>query len=98
MRRCRCPGADRPLGYKVDGSGGLRIVSLDSLTAVYHRPSGQTHVVSEPVPEILDALCAGEAEIPELLERLTLRDTQINRAILEERLHELVAAGLIAQR
>lgn len=74
------------------------MVSLDSLTAVYHRASGQTHIVSEPVPEILAALSVGEAEIPELLERLDVAETSETRALLRGRLQELLSVGLISLR
>lgn len=33
---------------------------LDDLAILYHRPSGQTHMVISPVPEILAALEGGE--------------------------------------
>ena len=32
---------------------------LGELVALYHRPSGQTHVVAPPAPEILAALAKG---------------------------------------
>ncbi len=98
MLRCRCRGGDSRLTYRADPAGGLRMVSLDSLTAIYHRASGQSHVVSEPVPEIIAALSAGEADIAEIIERLNLLDNDDTRALLSERLHELVRTGLVAQR
>lgn len=98
MRRCRCRGGDGRLTYCVTPAGGLRIVPLDSLTAIYHRASGQTHVVSEPVPEILGALMTGDAELPTLVARLNLADTAATRTVLLERLQELVVAGLVARR
>ena len=83
--------------YRADPPGGLRIVPLDSLTAIYHRASGQTHVVAEPMPEILAALGVGEAELPELIARLGLSDDPESRELLTERLAELVATGLVAR-
>ena len=83
--------------YRADPPGGLRIVPLDSLTAIYHRASGQTHVVAEPMPEILAALGVGEAELPELIARLGLSDNPESRELLTERLAELVATGLVAR-
>lgn len=74
------------------------MVTLDSLTAIYHRASGQTHVVSEPVPEILAALMTGDAELPELVERLNLPNTGDTRILLSQRLQELVGTGLVARR
>jgi PqqD family protein of HPr-rel-A system len=83
------------LAYRADPPEGLRIVSLDTLTAIYHRASGQTHVVAEPVPEILAALGKGGADVPALITRLGLPDTGETRALLAERLDELVATGLV---
>jgi PqqD family protein of HPr-rel-A system len=82
--------------YRADPQGGLRVVPLDSLTAVYHRASGQTHVVAEPMPEILAALGDAEADTQGLIARLGLADTPETRAVLSERLAELVATGLVA--
>ena len=98
MHRCKCRDGDAPLTYFAGPPDGLRMVSLDSLTAVYHRASGQTHIVSEPVPEILAALSVGEAEIPELLERLDVAETSETRALLRGRLQELLSVGLISLR
>jgi PqqD family protein of HPr-rel-A system len=98
MHRSRCRDAEAGLRYAVDPSAGLRIVPLDSLTAVYHRASGQTHVVVEPVPEILAELGNGTADVPDLIARLALDDSSETRALLTDRLEELVATGLIARR
>ena len=83
--------------YRADPPGGLRIVPLDSLTAIYHRASGQTHVVAEPMPEILAALGNDEADLPELIARLSLSDDPESCQLLTERLAELVATGLVAR-
>ncbi len=83
--------------YRADPPEGLRIVPLDSLTAIYHRASGQTHVVTEPVPEILAALGGVTADLPMLIARLGLSDSIETRALLTERLDELVASGLVAR-
>jgi PqqD family protein of HPr-rel-A system len=81
--------------YRADPLAGLRIVPLDSLTAIYHRRSGQTHVVAEPVPEILAALAEGEADVPTLLARLGLAGDP--DGALTARLEELVATGLVSR-
>lgn len=83
--------------FRADPPDGLRIVALDSLTAVYHRPSGQTHIVAEPMPEILAALGGSAADLGVLIRRLGLTDGVETRALLTERLDELVATGLIAR-
>jgi PqqD family protein of HPr-rel-A system len=75
----------------------LRVVELDSLTAIYHRTSGITHVVASPVPELLAALAA-PLTIDALMARLAadydLRDADPNA--LTERLAELEIAGLVS--
>ena len=83
--------------YRADPPAGLRIVPLDSLTAIYHRASGQTYVVAEPVPEIFAALSEGATDVPALIARLDIAETEETRALLNERLEELVATGLVAQ-
>ncbi len=83
--------------FRADPPDGLRIVPLDSLTAIFHRASGQTHVVSEPMPEILAALADDDEDVKGLILRLGLDDTPDSRALLTERLDELVATGLVAR-
>lgn len=76
----------------------LRIAPLDSLTAIYHRASGITHIVDSPVPELLEAL-AEPRSLSDLLAHLAtryeLRDADLDR--LSERLAELEAAGLVSR-
>lgn len=70
---------------------------LGELVALYHRPSGQTHVVAPPAPEILAALADGPLTLDALLARLAgdydLADP--DREALAARVEELVAAGLV---
>lgn len=78
----------------------FRIVALDGLTAVYHRASGATHVVGEPVPEILAALGDEALTLDQLLARLQ-GDYDIaddgGVTALRARLDELVALGLVTR-
>ncbi|MES2338148.1 MAG: HPr-rel-A system PqqD family peptide chaperone [Pseudomonadota bacterium] len=84
--------------YIAAGPRTLRIVALDSLTAIYHRTSGITHVVASPVPELLEALVE-PLTLDALLVKLTaaydLPDA--DPAALAERLAELEAAGLVSR-
>lgn len=74
----------------------LTAVPLDTFTAVFHRPSGQTHLLVEPAPQILAALSEPLDEA-ELLERLSVEfDIVDDPAALSERVRELAEAGLIA--
>lgn len=42
--------------YRAIPATDLIVRPLADITLVYHRPSGQTHMVASPVPEILAAL------------------------------------------
>ena len=77
----------------------LRIATpLDGLTVIYHRPSGMTHLVSEPVPEILEAMGEVAMTAGEILARLAdLHELSADIAALEDRLSELCETGLIAR-
>lgn len=84
--------------YRMARSETLKIVHLDSFTALYHRASGITHLVTAPAPEILATL--GEAGLTRraLLARLAM-DYDLgdaDEAALLARLDELVAAGLVS--
>ena len=83
--------------YRAPGAGELRIAPLDDLVAVYHRASGQTHLVVSPVPELLEELAGEWLSADDLLARLAadydLADA--DRAALAERLDELVETGLV---
>jgi PqqD family protein of HPr-rel-A system len=85
--------------HAAESPAQLRSVVLDSLTVLYHRRSGQTHIVSEPLPEILAALAAEPLTVEGLLDRLsTLADVAPDRAALAARLAELEAIGLVERR
>ncbi|PCD03124.1 HPr-rel-A system PqqD family protein [Sphingomonas spermidinifaciens] len=83
--------------YRAADRASLRIVPLDVLTAIYHRASGQTHIVEAPVPEILAALGDDALDVGAILDRLA-RDYALidpDPAALADRLEELAAAGLV---
>lgn len=83
--------------YIADAGEEVRIVVLDGLSVLYHAPSGMTHIVAPPVPEILTALQAGPADIAELIARLHESYELEERAddIVALRLTELEQAGLV---
>ncbi len=83
--------------YRAPAPDALRILALDDLTAIYHRASGQTHVVAPPVPELL-ALLAGQAlnagdVLAALAAAYDLPDA--DEAAVVARLDELVSIGLV---
>jgi len=56
--------------YIADSHGAVLTVALDGLSVLFHAPSGMTHIVAPPAPEILAALQAGPADMEEILRRL----------------------------
>lgn len=84
--------------YRMARAETLRIVHLDSFTAVYHRQSGLTHLITAPAPEILAALGEAGRTRADLLTRLSA-DYALDDAdadALTARLDELVACGLVS--
>lgn len=83
--------------YRAPGAGELRIVPLDELIAVYHRASGQTHLVVSPVPELLEALADRWLTAEDLLAALAT-DYDLpdgDNTALVARLDELAETGLV---
>ena len=83
--------------YITDPQEKVQAVALDGLSVLFHRPSGMTHIVAPPAPEILAALREGPADAAELLARLqTLYDFEDEATgAIEARLDELEQAGLV---
>jgi PqqD family protein of HPr-rel-A system len=87
----------------------LKRVALGGLEAIYLRASGMTHLVAEPLPDLIDALgtlgpgqFASAADIVQLMaERFDIVADDPGEAaesIIAERLGELAALGLVAMR
>lgn len=85
----------------------LKRVPLGGLEAIYHVPSGITHLLAEPVPDLLDALAGLEpgqsATAAQVLALVSQRfdivgddPEEAPEAVLTERLTELGLLGLIA--
>lgn len=84
--------------YIAEPESEVQAVALDGLTLLFHAPSGMTHIVAAPAPEILGALREGPADAPELIRRLRARfdfDGNDAEAAIRARLDELEAAGLV---
>lgn len=77
----------------------LKVVPLDEMTLIYHRASGQTHVVAPPVPELIEVLDESPADVATLLARLGDRfDLGDPDALaLAARLDELANIGLVVR-
>lgn len=86
--------------YRADPATLRRRITLDTLDLIYHRASGTTHIVAEPVPQILEALEQGAADAAEIVRRLAAThdmDSKEAGPIIAARLKELEAAGLVAR-
>lgn len=85
--------------YRADPPEARRSIALDGVTLIFHRPSGLTHIVAPPAPQILEALGEGEADLAALLERLKRNydfgDSEDLEVALEARLAELETSGLV---
>jgi PqqD family protein of HPr-rel-A system len=84
--------------YTTDSEGALTSIALDGLTLLFHAPSGMTHIVAAPAPEIIAALTLGPADVGGLIARLRAwYDFEGDEAAdaIEARLVELEAAGLV---
>lgn len=84
--------------FTTDPESAVSTVALDGLSVLFHAPSGMTHIVAAPAPQILDALRIGPADAGELLARLRawydFEGDDVADAI-DARLEELEAAGLV---
>lgn len=83
--------------YRAAAPACLIVRPLDSLTALYHRASGQTHLLAPPAPEIVELLGEEVLDADALLARLAARYdlADPDSEALAARLEELVAAGLV---
>ncbi len=72
---------------------------IDGLTLLFHRPSGTTHFLVSPMSEMLALLAETPMTAPALCHRLCerLEAPQDDEALIvvETRLGELVASGLV---
>lgn len=86
--------------YVADAEECVRTIALDGLFVLFHRPSGMTHIVAPPAPQILEALRLGPADAGQVLERIRERyelDGRDCAETIEARLVELEAAGLVSR-
>ncbi|MEJ8629901.1 HPr-rel-A system PqqD family peptide chaperone [Sphingomonas sp. I4] len=84
--------------YRAADAALLIVEPLDIFTAVFHRPSGITHLLNEPAPQILAALADEPLDAAALLDRLAGQyelDAVEGIEMLQARLDELEAAGLV---
>jgi PqqD family protein of HPr-rel-A system len=86
------------LKYKAEPAGQLLVEPLDAMTLIYQRRSGMTHIVAEPVPQILSVMGEDVLGAVEVAARLAVQfdfDVTDAEAIVVSRLEELAALGLL---
>lgn len=85
--------------YQAEPADQRLIEPLDVITLIYQRRSGITHMVAEPVPEILAAMGDEMMDAAAVLERLSahfdLGDAHDAIAVVAARLEELADLGLV---
>lgn len=85
--------------YRAEAADQVSVRTLDGITLLFHHPSGQTHLVVSPVPEILAALGEGPLSLEGLAETLSLSydlgEEAEAQAELAAHIEALAAAGLV---
>ncbi|MGE4430147.1 MAG: HPr-rel-A system PqqD family peptide chaperone [Sphingobium sp.] len=85
--------------YHRDRPDALLLRPLDGLTLIFHRPSGMSHIVDSPVPEILAVLGEEPKSAAEILaalgEHYDLEDGEDAMAGLIGHLDALCGLGLV---
>lgn len=86
--------------YRAASPDSLIVVPVDLLTAIYHRASGQTHLMASPAPEILEVLAQAPLDAMALLAKLRADYDLVDDdpAALTARLDELVETGLVERQ
>lgn len=91
--------------YTLDGADLWLRQTLDEMQVLYHRPSGQTHILIEPVPQIFDCLLTGPktpSDVADMLmqqyqleaeEDVPAKDNMQDR--ITARLDEMVTLGFV---
>jgi PqqD family protein of HPr-rel-A system len=84
--------------YKAEPADQLLVEPLDAMTLIYQRRSGTTHIVAEPVPEILAVMGEDALDAAAVAQRLAAQfeiDVGNAEAVLASRLEELASLGLV---
>lgn len=85
-----------PARFVADAADRLRRVELDGLTALFHRPSGMTHLLAPPAPQILEVIADDPADAAGIVTRLSDRfEVEGGEEAILARLAELEASGLV---
>lgn len=85
--------------YLAEPADARIVEPLDMMTLIYQRRSGITHMVGEPVPQMLEAIGSDVLDAATLASRLAAsfdlggQDDAV--ALIAERLEELAELGLV---
>lgn len=89
------------LYYQAELAEDRIILPLDQMTLIYQRRSGITHIVADPVPQILEAMGEGISDAALIAARMSahydLGEAAQARAVISARLTELAQLGLVEQ-
>jgi PqqD family protein of HPr-rel-A system len=91
----------QPSVYRAEPADQLLVEPLDAMTLIYQRRSGITHIVAEPVPQILAAMgddWLSAADVAKRLADMFEINVSDATAIVTARLEELAALGLVERR
>jgi PqqD family protein of HPr-rel-A system len=84
--------------YRTEPAAQLLVEPLDAMTLIYQRRSGITHIVAEPIPEILAVMGGDAIGASGIAQRLAAQydiDGEDAVAAVAARLEELAALGLV---
>ena len=85
--------------YHAEPAGQLLVEPLDAITLIYQRRSGITHMVAEPVPEILAAMgdeaVTAATLVAKLWDQFDLGTDENAEGVVAARLEELAELGLV---
>lgn len=86
--------------YALAENAPLIIEPLDAMTLIYQRRSGLTHMVAEPIPEILTVMGSQPQTAEDTTRRLATEfdfgeNTQVVVEIVASRLEDLAKLGIL---
>lgn len=90
--------AGQLIKYRAEPADQRLIEPLDAMTLIYQRRSGITHIVAEPVPQILSAMDENALDAAAIAQRLADSfDLEGDEAVavVAARLDELADVGLV---
>ncbi|MFN3619237.1 HPr-rel-A system PqqD family peptide chaperone [Sphingorhabdus sp.] len=86
--------------YVLAENAPLIIEPLDAMTLIYQRRSGMTHIVAEPIPQILMAMGSQPQTAQDTARRLAMEfdfgeNTEVVVEIVTSRLEEMAELGFL---